>query len=215
MARRAVVDREEVFEAANRMAAEGREVTALTLLNALGGGSLTTIYKHLNAWNAERPAPTVASNNEIPDSVQTAFASAWRAATQEAAKEVAAAKEKAAEEVQQAQKQFTDALAVIEKLEAESEVDGQQIDELKAQVAGLESELSKAKSESAALKAAADELRQQIKKLEEAGKSDRAERDAALKEAAELRGLAEALKTQNAELLARLSGEGKGEKRRS
>lgn len=75
--------------------------------------------------------------------------------------------------------------------------------------------MSKAKSESAALKAAADELRQQIKKLEEAGKSDRAERDAALKEAAELRGLAEGLKTQNAELLARLSGEGKGEKRRS
>lgn len=215
MARRPVVDREEVFEAANRLAAEGREVTALTLLDSLGGGSLTTIYKYLNAWNAERPAQTVASNNEIPDSVQAALASTWRAATQEAAKEVAAAKEKAAEEVQQAQKQFTDALAVIEKLEAESEADGQQIEELKAQVSGLESELGKAKNESAALKAAADELRQQIKKLEEAGKSDRAERDAALKEAAELRGLAEGLKTQNADLLARLAGEGKGEKRRS
>ncbi len=39
----------------NRLEAEGKEVTALTMLSALGRGSLTTIYKHLDAWRETKP----------------------------------------------------------------------------------------------------------------------------------------------------------------
>ncbi len=214
MARRPVVDREELFEAANRLAAEGREVTALTLLNALGGGSLTTIYKHLSAWEAQRPAVVPAGNSEIPPSVQAAFAGTWRAAQLEAAREIAAAKEKAQEEVQQAQKQFADAVAAIEKLEADSEADAQQIEQLKARTVELESQMHELKTENASLRSVGDELRQQVQKLEAMAKSDRADRDGALKEAAELRGLNDGLQAQNKDLLARLAGHDKPEKRR-
>lgn len=61
---------EELFETANRLEAEGKEVTALVLLNALGRGSLTTIYKHLEAWKAAKPVKTYSSGNEMPDLVK-------------------------------------------------------------------------------------------------------------------------------------------------
>lgn len=47
MARRHPIDPDELFETANRLVAEGKEVTATALLDALGGGSLRTIYKYL------------------------------------------------------------------------------------------------------------------------------------------------------------------------
>jgi len=112
MARRTGLDRDEVFETANRLVTEGKPVTANSLLEALGGGSFTTIYKHLAAWQAERPAATSTASGEIPVAVQNAFASTWKVAAQEAAREVEAAKAKAAEEVQAAQNQFAGALQV-------------------------------------------------------------------------------------------------------
>jgi hypothetical protein len=56
MPRRPVVDQEEVIQAADKLAADAKPVTALALLEALGGGSLTTVYKHLAVWEARRPA---------------------------------------------------------------------------------------------------------------------------------------------------------------
>lgn len=299
MARRAVIDREELFETANTLAAEGKDVTALLLLNALGGGSLTTIYKYLSEWEAGRPktAP-MAGATEIPDVVQNAFVSTWRVAAMEAARETAAVKEKAAEEVKSAHKQFEGALEAIQKLETESENDAAQIEALKTRVSELEAALSATGNDNAALKATGEQLRHQVKsqqaeldrlhkdrdedrkmhqdeqaraKAEHAAAQDKtnaqlerlgeqlaaaqknadqadrarsesqfkfeqaekqiadagqrlqaaeqkrdaagAEREAAIKEAAELKGQAEALKAQNAELMARLTTVGK-EKRK-
>lgn len=229
MARRPVVEQEEVFEVANGLAAEGKEVTALALLNALGGGSLTTIYKYLSEWEAGRPktAPT-AGGAEIPDVVQNAFVSTWRVATMEAARETAAVKEKAAEEVKAAQKQFEGALEAIQKLETESENDAAQIEALKARVSELEAALTAAGNDNAALKATAEQLRQQVKsqqaeleRLHKDRDEDRklhqselarakAEHDAAIKEAAELKGQAQTLKAQNTELIAKLAAPKKG-----
>jgi len=50
MGRKALHTQEEVFQAADALAANGKEVTPTTLRDALGGGSLTTIYKHIDAW---------------------------------------------------------------------------------------------------------------------------------------------------------------------
>ena len=275
MARRRAIEADELFETANRIQAEGKEVSATVLLDALGGGSLRTIYKLLEAWQQRRPAVVITATDEIPPSVQAAFASAWRQAAQEAGREVLAVKEKAAEEVAEAVKQFQGALDVIDNLEKESEADAQQIDGLKERVAELEAALQKSQTESAAFRATGEQLRQQVKsqeaelerlhgdidkeranrqqeiqrisaaaeaaqgkaaeqieslsrtvaeaqavaqklenekgeaqrqltKVEAASKTDREERDAAIKEASELRGLSDALKTQNAELLSKL-----------
>ena len=106
---------EHVHQALDAIAAEGDEVTALTLLSGLGGGSLTTIYKHMIAWRKAREQDAAPANSQvIPDAVQTSFATALTAAWRgrlvgEATKEVTAAKEKAAEEVQAANKQFQEA----------------------------------------------------------------------------------------------------------
>lgn len=230
MARRAVIDREELFEAASTMAAQGKDVTALALLNALGGGSLTTIYKYLADWEAQRPktAPT-AGGVEIPDVVQNAFMSAWRVAAMEAARETVALKEKAAEEVKAARKQFEGALEAIQKLESESENDAAQIEALKTRVSELETAVIAAGNDNAALKATVEQLRQQVKSQQtdleaerkrresdltaahEAGnaklESLRKEHQAAISEGAKWRGQAETLEQQNSELLARIGGD--------
>ena len=159
---------EQIHEAADAIAAEGKEVTALVLLSRLGGGSLTTIYKHLIAWREARQQSAVPTNGQtIPEPVQAAFATAlgraWGAAAAEAAKEVAAVKEKSAAETQAANKQFEEALEAIEKLEEQSETDTAKIESLTTRVADLETQLQKSQNEKAALQATTEQLRHQVK----------------------------------------------------
>jgi len=189
---------EELFETANRLEAEGKEVTALGLLNALGRGSLTTIYKHLEAWKTAKPVKAHSSANEMPDMVKSAFAVAWREASQEAAREVEAVKARASEETNAALKQFHGALEAIAILEKQRDNDQDVIEGLQAQAAESKLELAKAETEVAAEKARADELKEQLRALQ-------GERDTAIKAASELKGKAETLATQNEKLLAKLS----------
>lgn len=198
MARRQAIDPEELFETANRMKAEGKEVTAMALLDALGGGSLSTIYKHLEAWNAARPTEVIVKPEEIPAAVQASFAAAWRLAAQESKREVTEVKEKAKEEVAAALRQFHGALEAIAKIEKDRDADTEIIEGLQKQLAEAKVETSKAQSEGAAEKARADELRQQLK-------SQQQDRDAALQQAAEYKGQIEAMTAQNAQLLAELA----------
>ncbi|OQR42415.1 hypothetical protein BW261_25900, partial [Klebsiella aerogenes] len=62
MARRAVIEREELFDAANTLAADGKPVTALALKDILGGGSFNTIYKYLAEWETSRPKNAPVTN---------------------------------------------------------------------------------------------------------------------------------------------------------
>ena len=94
MARTVGIDRDEVFETANRLEAEGKEVTALSMLAALGRGSLTTIYKYLDAWKESKPVKNPIVQVEQPEPVKTAFATAWRVAAEEAARETMVMREK-------------------------------------------------------------------------------------------------------------------------
>lgn len=166
MARRRAIEADELFETANRLQADGKEVTAVALLDALGGGSLRTIYKLLEDWQQRRPTLVITAPEEIPAGVQSAFGNAWRLATQEAGRAVIAAKEKAAEEVDAALKQFQGALDAIGKLEAESEADAQQIDSFKERVAELEAALQKSQTDGAAFKATGEQLQHQVKSQE-------------------------------------------------
>jgi predicted RNase H-like nuclease (RuvC/YqgF family) len=162
MARRAVVEREELFKAANTLVAEGKEVSAMAVLNELGGGSLTTIYKYLAEWEAGRSAKISPAVSEPPEVVKNAFMSTWRVATMEADREVIAAREKADEEVKAAQKQFEGALQAIQRLEADSEADNAQIEELRKRIAELEGALTASSNDKAALKATSEQLQHQV-----------------------------------------------------
>ncbi len=223
MGRRGSITEEQVFEAADALIAQGKEVTPTALLGSLGSGSFTTIYKHLSAWEASRATAVTDRAAVIPDTVLSAFGAAWRAASAEAGKEVLAVKEQAAEDVAAAKAQFQEALETIERLEAESEADATRIDSLSAKIAELEKALHQSENERAALKATSEQLQHQVKAQESeiarAHKETESERkrhqeeltearkdkDAAIKEAAELRGKAATLEAQNKDLLTRLS----------
>lgn len=212
MVRRRAIEADELFDTANRMQAEGKEVTATGLLDALGGGSLRTIYKHMETWQAQRPAAVKKEPAEIPPAVQVGFANAWRLATAEADRQAQEVKDKAALEVAEAQKRFGDALEEIGKLEAESEADAQEIEALKAKLSKCEAALQEARAESAGHKATSEQLQKMVEKLEadlERSQATQAERDGALKEAAELRGQVRTLEGQNEKLLSKISSEGK------
>ncbi|MFA6554979.1 MAG: hypothetical protein WCT03_01055, partial [Candidatus Obscuribacterales bacterium] len=145
---------------------------------------------------------TAALPEELPASVQAAFASTWRVAVQEARSEIQTIKEKSAEEVSAALRQFHGAVDAIGKLEKDREDDAEILEGLQKQLAELKMESTKAEAEAAAEKARADELREQLR-------LHQLDRDSALKESAELRGQLEAIKNQNQELLNRLADGGK------
>lgn len=214
MPRRPALERDEVFDAANTMQAEGKDVTATTLLDALGGGSLRTIYRYLAEWQSEQAQ--IPSNNkdaELPDAVLTAFKATWRTATAEADRATALAREQAAEEVRVAQNQFSEALDAIEKLEAQGDNDARKIEELTDKAAELEARVNQLQEGKAADKATIEELRhqtgnqqQEIERLRAELERERKEKDKAVREAAELKGTADTLKTQNDALMAKLGG---------
>lgn len=221
---RPLFTQEQVFEVADGLAAEGKEVSALALLSKLGGASLTTIYKHLLAWRDARKQDTAQGTAQaIPESVQAVFATAlgrtWAAATSEAAREITAAKEQAAQDVATATRQFEEAMQAIEKLEEQSDVDTARIEALNSRVVELETAVQKSENDQAALAATTEQLQHQVKALEaEKAKADeRAEaaykaREEAATEAAQALGNAlgqlEALKEQN-HVLAKLAERGK------
>ena len=198
MARNVPIERDEVIETANRLEAEGKEVTALSMLAALGRGSLTTIYKHLDAWKLAKPVKSPAVSQEQPEQVKTAFATAWRVAAEEAARETMVMRDKAAEEVSAALKQFQGAIEAIAKLEADREADAEVLEGLQKMTAEQKAEIAKLETLVATEKARAEELRDQLK-------AQQSDRDEAMKEAAEYKGRAEVLKTQNEQLLAKLT----------
>lgn len=166
MARRGSITEEQVFAAADALVAQSREVTPTALLSALGSGSFSTIYKHLNAWEASRAAAVTDKAAVIPESVLAAFGAAWRAAAAEAGKEVVTVREQTAQEVEAAKAQFQEALQTIERLEAENESDATRIEELTARIAEMEKSLHQSESEKAALKATAEQLRHQVRSQE-------------------------------------------------
>jgi DNA repair exonuclease SbcCD ATPase subunit len=162
MGRKALHTQDEVFAAADQLAAGGHDVTATALLAALGGGSLTTIYRHLAAWEASRkdaPRPVAI---DMPDTVSAAFAQAWQAAAREAGKEIAAIRDKADAETKILTKRFEEALAAIERLEAEANEEAGRLDALTARLAEQDSALRDAATDKAALAATVEQMRRQI-----------------------------------------------------
>lgn len=166
MGRKALHTQEQVFQAADALAAAGKEVSATALRDALGGGSLTTIYKHFAGWEAARktaPAPVVI---EMPDSVKAAFAAVWQTLSTEAGREIAAIREKADAEIKAVTRRLEESVDAIAQLEAEQETDASRIETLETALATAATEAHRAETEAAAreaaLSATAEQLRQQI-----------------------------------------------------
>lgn len=149
MGRIAAHTQEQVFEAAEKLAAESREVTPTTLREVLGRGSFSTLGKHLDAWRqARKIAPALVTIN-MPENVRAAFARCWQAVANEAGREITAIREKADAEIQASKRRLDEALAKVDHLRTQLEA---------------ASDREKAKVEEAATaKAAAARLSDQLK----------------------------------------------------
>jgi hypothetical protein len=166
MGRKALHTQEQVFEVADRMTAGGQEVTPTALLQALGGGSLTTIYKHLDAWQTSKKDAPVQAVFEMPDTVKGAFNAAWQTAANEAAREVAAIREKADIEVKAVARRLEEAISNIEQLESEADADATRIETLERQLAvdkaAADAFATQAVARESALTATVEQMRHQI-----------------------------------------------------
>lgn len=138
---------------------------------------------------------------DLPEPVQIAFVAAWKVAASEAAREVSAVRDKAAEDVKVATRQFQEALEQIVRLEAEADADSAEIEALKAKAGEMETAMQKLETDKAALSAKADQLELQVANLSKV----EAAREAAVREAAQLKGQMELLHKQNTDLLDRLA----------
>lgn len=176
MSRRPVVNRDELFFVADKMAAQGKQVTALQILAALGGGSLTTIYKYLAEWESLHPIrPPIVRTNDADNAVRTVPNIGQTNGIEAAALTLE-----------------------VEKLWKELQSTRSEMLEMRAQI---ERERVSTSREIAHLKAEQTEL---IKHASEADAREQL-RDEAVMKAAELRGCVQSLEKQNADLLAALS----------
>lgn len=155
MGRKAIHTQEEVFKVADELAAQGKEVAANALYEALGSrGSMTTIYKNLDLWEAKRKEQAVPVPVAIPDSVLASFTQTWQVAAQEAAKQVAAIREKADAEVRDMAKHLDDAKISIERLEVEGEIEAGRLDALDRELSDTKRAAGAAATEAAKREAA-------------------------------------------------------------
>lgn len=166
MGRNAAHTKEQVFSAADALAANGQEVTPNALRDVLGRGSYSTFVKHIEAWQQERQAAPVPVVLEMPDSVKAAFAQCWQAAATEAGKEIAAIREKADAEIKTIKRRLDDAIGAIEQLETESEADAARLETATTELATERTNAQRATTEAAAresaLSATAEQMGQQI-----------------------------------------------------
>lgn len=197
MGRIAAHTKEQVFEAADKLASNGQAVTPTTLREVLGRGSFSTLGKHIEAWQQARqaaPAPVIL---EMPEAVKAAFAQCWQAAATEAGKEIAAIREKADAEIKTIKRRLDEALFEVERLEDEANTAADALESAQNTLAHAVKEAQQAATEAAAQEAALSATAEQMRKQIEAQQA----------ELARVHAEAEAARSQHAAEAARLTGD--------
>jgi uncharacterized coiled-coil DUF342 family protein len=212
---------EQIFDAADQIAAAGQRPT-LDAVRQIVGGSYTTISPALNEWKAKQKAAASPLREPAPAAVGERLAAVgadiWALALELANSRLAAereALEKARVDMIAAQ---AEAVELADQLTAELEA-------AKAKIAALEAAASAATGEAAELRAQvvavteraataearAGELRTELDHAHQSVDQARKEANQARTDAARLAGQIEAHKEQAAALLARIQpGDGKG-----
>ena len=176
---------------------------------ALGGGSLTTIYKHLATWEATRPASSASTAMTMPETVERIFAQAWQIATTEAGKDMAALREKSEAELKAMTQRFEEALDSIAQLEAEADAEATQRETLESALAVSQSEVAQIKADAAAresaLIASHEPVRQQLEHQKTECQELRKENKELIAQCAKLKGQLETVQIQSKEQSALLA----------
>lgn len=125
---RAIVTEEVVAEVAQQLAELGEEPSIIRIQALIGGGSFSTVKKHLDAWKAQRQTtvPAVAPA-EILQRATEFGRLVWQEAVTLAAQEVMRVREEARCQVEEARAATVEAEQVIAQLELQVEEQAQQL----------------------------------------------------------------------------------------
>lgn len=209
-----------VFEAADAITSAGHEPTVPEIRDKIGGGSYSTIQKHLGDWRMARAANASAEIDPLPaqvaDLARHLAHEVWRCAKADADTRLAdehAATERVRSEMEAAR---DDAVLAADRLTAQLDQASEQIADLRQELATSQADQQALRTEQATLQARLDDSQERIAELRRqlAEAQDVAGRAREL--AAQLQGRLEAAETQNTALLSRLAaaaGNGPGETR--
>lgn len=209
------VTKEQIFAAADALAAEGKRPT-LESIRQITGGSYSTISPALNEWRARQAAKASpireAAPQAVADRMAEVGAEVWSIALELANARLAAEREALDKARGELEDERNEATELADRLAA-------QVEELQSRLASIEAAEQAARTEAGELRQALAEAREQARIAEARADELRAELDhahqdaqqardtltAAREEAAGLRGQLEALKEQTAALLARIT----------
>jgi colicin import membrane protein len=160
------ITREQVFEAANKLKADGASITMQRVRDALGEtGSFSTISRLLEEWRAAdtmRDRETLPEVPEVADrAMQGAVRELWRIAAAAAHREIAAAREEAERRIKEADLRYGEARAEVERLEKLAVATDDEVQTSRIRIGQLEKDLSATQAVEAELRerVAADETR--------------------------------------------------------
>lgn len=165
MGRESVITQEEVNSVADQLRATGAKPTARAVREALGGGSMATVLKHLHVWQSHQV--------RAPDTQAVLPVGLQRALVDFIAQEVASAKVTLEADLVTAQQANQDLIAESERLAAalereQSAVETLQADkaELSGRLGQLTKDLDDVRAEAAAQREAAEHARTEKAKLD-------------------------------------------------
>lgn len=210
---KAVVTREVVFAEADALVAGGEEPSIIAVQARIGGGSYSTVKRFLDAWKAERVAPTprVAVPETVLSKSNGFVQQLWAAALAIADQQATQLRSNLEQELQATHAQLGEAEQIITRLESAADTQRAQLATAHQQVAEHQTELTGVRATVQNRDTQIQELQQQgaslLRQLEQSQAELRQVRTA-LVDQARLEGELSAVRQQLAEqrvLIARLT----------
>jgi chromosome segregation ATPase len=127
--------RDQVNEAAESLMLEGQTPTVVGVRTRLGGGSMSNITKWLAEWKAEQEIKRADAMPPMPSSVEGAMRQVWGAAWKETQNQIEAEREALANLRKELERERTEMLVEINRLDSELDTARTEIDALKTELA--------------------------------------------------------------------------------
>jgi chromosome segregation ATPase len=200
---KSLATKEIVFEAAHALAGEGVEPSILTVQSRIGGGSYTTIKRHLDAWSSERVASeqqAIETPASVLDKGVELGRTLWAIAVREANKETQGAKEAAERKVATISQELDFAQSEIRRMEEIEEAQNDVLEKTAGQLSRATADLTEAQAKAARV----PDLEARLAASQTDATAARKEATEKAVEAGRLAGEAESLRTQIREITAAL-----------
>lgn len=206
------ISKQEIIDAAEKLAAEGVNPSMQAVRELLGGGSFATISPVLREWKENREATTVAVL-EMPSDVKGALdrfgADLWKTASTLATAQFEKLKDETQNSIEAAKKDRDEALEEIQRLESLILKQDNQMSSVNAEVERLKSLLDDERKKNAALQQRNDDLQETVAGLKIDLKESREDGKQALNKLDTLRQEQTELSRMNGQLTAEVEALGK------